>query len=367
MVFNLSVPGLQFEGLKTMQLPMLILKRLIVAMLLLTVGCSELTEDFISPSIDAETASMLTNLLAGGETDAFQVMLGEKLLVSWGEVDSRTNAASVRKSLVSGLFGIAIDKGFVNPNETLKTLGIREKTMRLSSTEETATVLDLLKARSGVYLPSIGESPGMADRKPARGSVGPGEAFYYNNWDFNVLGTIFENETDIDIGAAFNNWIALPLGMQDFQASDVRYQEEAFTEHRMYRFYISARDLARFGSLYTNKGRWQGEQVIPESWIADTFTKYSEVPYASNVDGYGYLWWIDSEKGRFWAEGSGGQYLMVDPQRKLVMVSRNDTGIELLGYNFHNPFAKAVPFEEIDQLWDIVAAVADHINLSASD
>lgn len=346
---------------------MLMLKRLILAMLLLTGGCSEPTEDFISPSIDAETTSMLANLLAGGETDALQVMLGEELLVSWGEVDARTNAASVRKSLVSGLFGIAIDKGLLDPNETLKTLGIQEEATPLSATEETATVLDLLKARSGVYLPAIGESPGMIDRKPARGSFGPGEEFYYNNWDFNVLGTIFETETGIALGAAFNQWIAQPLGMQDFQASDVRYQEETYTDHRMYRFYISARDLARFGSLYANEGRWQGKQVIPETWITDTFTKYSEVPYASNVDGYGYLWWIDSQKSRFWAEGSGGQYLIVDPQRKLVMVARNDTSIGLLGYNFHNPFAIATPFEEIDQLWDIIAVAADRINLSASE
>lgn len=56
----------------------------------------------------------------------------------------------------------------------------------------------------------------MIDRKPARGSFGPGEEFYYNNWDFNVLGTIFETETGIALGVAFNQWIAQPLGMQDF-------------------------------------------------------------------------------------------------------------------------------------------------------
>src|SRR6266436_1013879 len=58
--------------------------------------------------------------------------------------------------------------------------------------EKRATIADLLKARSGVYHPAVAETEWMKARRPARGSHLPGAIWYYNNWDFNALGTIFE-------------------------------------------------------------------------------------------------------------------------------------------------------------------------------
>ena len=117
---------------------------------------------------------------------------------------------------------------------------------------------------------------------------------------------------------------------------------------------MSARDLARFGALYVNEGSWQGAQIIPSYWIDQTLTKYSEVPYASDVDGYGYLWWIDTEEGRYWAEGSGGQYLMIDPVQQLVMVTLNDRDLKLFNLRLHNPTVAAATFEEVDDIWNEV-------------
>ena len=56
----------------------------------------------------------------------------------------------------------------------------------------------------------------MKKNRPARGSHAPGTFRYYNNWDFNVLGTIFEKRTGLKIGEAFYQRIAKPIGMQDF-------------------------------------------------------------------------------------------------------------------------------------------------------
>ena len=216
--------------------------------------------------------------------------------------------------------------------------------------------MNLLQARSGIYLPTLGESPGMVERKPARGSASPGEIFYYNNWDFNVLGTIFEKQTGMTLGSAFTEWIALPIGMEDFEPADVHYQADEISGHRMYRFYMSARDLARFGRLYTSHGKWGTQSIIPEEWVAATFTKYSEVSYSSSADGYGLLWWIDSAANVFMAEGSGGQFLFVSPDRNLVMVTLNDRGISFLGRKFHNPLARSASYTEAKRLWDIVLA-----------
>jgi CubicO group peptidase (beta-lactamase class C family) len=86
-----------------------------------------------------------------------------------------------------------------------------------------ARVVDLLRARSGVYHLVDFETESMRKSRPARGSHAPGTFWYYNNWDFNVLGTIFEKKTGLKIGAAFYRRIAKPIGMQDFQPGDVFY------------------------------------------------------------------------------------------------------------------------------------------------
>ena len=92
----------------------------------------------------------------------------------------------------------------------------------------------------------------MKRRRPSRGVFLPGERWYYNNWDFNVLGTIFELETNISIGQAFKEWISDPIGMQDFRAEDVHYRWEKASLYPAYPFWVSARDLTRFGHCICN-------------------------------------------------------------------------------------------------------------------
>ena len=64
-------------------------------------------------------------------------------------------------------------------------------------------VVDLLRARSGVYHPVDFETALMKKNRPERGSHARGTFWYYNNWDFNALGTIFEKEAGLKIGEAF--------------------------------------------------------------------------------------------------------------------------------------------------------------------
>lgn len=85
---------------------------------------------------------------------------------------------------------------------------------------------------------------------------------------------------------------------------------------------MSARDLARFGQLCLNGGRWGDIQVVPESWIAESFQAYSEVRPGV---GYGYMWWIMPDSS-FMATGTGGQKLRIYPALKLVLVNRVFTG-----------------------------------------
>jgi len=146
---------------------------------------------------------------------------------AWGDITRNYQCHSMRKSLISALYGIYVADGKIDTSRTLKELGIDDYTP-LTETEKQATVADLLKARSGVYIPAAGEAPSMKAMRPERGSHLPGTFWYYNNWDFNALGTIFDIETgEESIYQAFKTRIADPIGMQDYPIEDLRYSYES--------------------------------------------------------------------------------------------------------------------------------------------
>ncbi len=98
---------------------------------------------------------------------------------------------------------------------------------------------------------------------------------------------------------------------------------------------MSAHDLAKFGTLYLNEGRWKGKQIIPESWIEASTRSYSEINPRMNI-GYGLLWRVleknENRSGKsFYHTGAGIHMLAVYPKSKLVFVHRVDTESE---FNF---------------------------------
>ena len=74
-----------------------------------------------------------------------------KLAAEWGSTTLKIQSHSVRKSLLSALCGIAVEKGFLDVDATLEEIGIDDRPPVLSRAEKQATVLDLLKSRSGIY------------------------------------------------------------------------------------------------------------------------------------------------------------------------------------------------------------------------
>jgi CubicO group peptidase (beta-lactamase class C family) len=246
------------------------------------------------------------------------------VVASWGETEADILLNSARKSLLSALIGIAVANGQMRLDATLDLLRIDDNPPSLSQAEKQATVRDLLEARSGVYHPANYETPGMAALRPARGSHPPGTFWYYNNWDFNALGTIYEHATGTSVFVGFARQIAAPIGMQDFDPAKCRYSGGADSVYPAYLFYASARDLARFGLLFLHLGRWGDKQIIPASWVQESTTPYSTTDRGA---GYGYLWRtskpsaeIHTPPGSYWAEGNGGQMVFVIPAYDLVVV-----------------------------------------------
>lgn len=220
---------------------------------------------------------------------------------------------------------------------TLEQLGMDDNEPRLTASEKQATVGDLLKARSGVYHPALYETEAMKARRPARGSHAPGSFYYNNNWDFNALGTIYEKAAGMSVFAAFEQYLAKPLQMEDFHLEDTQYVRGSDSIHPAYAFRMSARDMARFGLLFLHKGRWRDRQLVPADWVVESTRTYSAASATNGLiyAGYGYLWWTDWESRNlenvalppdiFSARGAGGHYILIAPALDLVIVHRVDT------------------------------------------
>ena len=288
------------------------------------------------PELSAfECRSSIENYVeAETDFDAVVVFRNGELVMKWGAYDRAMNSASVRKSVISVLYGIAAERGLVDPDASLEEIEVGDSKQPLTETEKSATIRDLLQARSGVYLDSIGLPESWREVRPSRGAYDPGEYWYYNNWDFNALATIFEKTTGLSVGEAIAEWLAEPLQMQTFCSDHVTYESADYTEHEMWRVYISALDLGLIGNMMAQRGTYESEQIVAESWAEASFESYSEVrEVRSDLDysGYGYPWWLDGDTNTVWADGSGGQFMIINPQTGTVVVTRNNTGQSIPG------------------------------------
>ena len=268
------------------------------------------------------------------DTAAVMIVAGGLVVDEWGDTATTFNIHSIRKSLLSAMYGIHVADGTIDVTKTMEDLGIDDNEPSLTPTERQASVHDLLKARSGIYHPALYETASMAAARPVRGSHEPGTFWYYNNWDFNALGTIFERLTKTNLFHEFKARIAVPVGMQDYRVEDTQYVTGRDSVYPAYPFRLTARDMARFGLLFRRNGRWGWRQVVPATWVRESVTSYSD---AGRSGGYGYMWWVavggrhlpdvTMPDGSYSARGAGGHYILVVPAYDLVIVHRVDTDI----------------------------------------
>jgi CubicO group peptidase (beta-lactamase class C family) len=264
-------------------------------------------------------------------TSSLLVLRDGATVVELGDATRASYVASVRKSLLSILFGIQVAAGRVRLDATLGDLAI-DDVGGLLPIERTARLRDLLTSRSGVYHPP--SSPGSDEHAfPARGTRTPGQYFLYNNWDFNAAGAIFEKISGVTVFEAFEQHLAGPLGFDDYDPTRQRMLGDAEkSAFPAYHLFLSARDLAKIGLLMAAEGRWEGRQLVPREWvgqITSAHVRRADMAPATgfgNCD-YGYLWWLPRDAGPQWegsflAAGNYGQFLLVLPAIGSVIVHR---------------------------------------------
>jgi len=292
------------------------------------------SDEEAKPWHNAKAQAFYRYLVDSTKITGLMIVHKGKVVFEFGDVSEVSYIASCRKSVLSMLYGEYVENGTIKLNKTVADLGL-DDVGGLLPIERTATVEDIISARSGVYHKE-GYPGGMQEYAPERGSVKPGSYWLYSNWDFNVAGYIFEQETGKNIYDEVEVKLANPLGMQDWDRSLQHKQgDTTISRYLAYPMWFSTRDMARLGLLMLNKGKWKDQQVISAAWVDEMLkqrTTYEELNHNvpvfrdSGVNyGYGYMWWLweavsdPRYEGAYSAKGAMGQNITVYPAIETVL------------------------------------------------
>lgn len=270
--------------------------------------------------------------------DSLLVVRGGDLVYEWyaasDGITSLHNVKSVTKSVTSALVGIALDTGdlasideslgFILP-EIFSTVDDRHK--------RTITIGDLLTMRSGLSWAEYGRSavqltasPNWIDyilEHPLEHE--PGNHFNYSTGDTQLIAAALQKLTAMPLLDYADMYLFRPLGItRRAWAADPQGINIGGAELQ-----LTARDMAKFGYLYLNHGLWDGEQVIPDTWVNQSHTPQVELDRRGNECedlAYGLLWWLRSQGGHASgiAVGYGGQFVYVIPALDMVVVMTGD-------------------------------------------
>lgn len=272
-----------------------------------------------------------------------------RILFQYGDISENSYIASCRKSVLAMMYGKYINSGQIRLDKSLAQLGM-DDVGGLSPMEKTATIRDVISARSGVFH-AASNSGDYLEYAPPRGSVSPGAYWLYSNWDFNAAGYIFEREAGRNIYNELEEQLAVPLQMQDWRRDlQAKDSDPARSRYDAYAMWFSTRDMARLGLLMLRGGKWKGRQIIDASWVEELTrqrTPCSEVNAhipayrgAPFCLGYGYMWWLwerapnDGMVGGYSALGSLGQSITVFPKIDTV-----------IAYKTKDAYERDTPFE----------------------
>ena len=267
------------------------------------------------------------------QTTGLMIIVGGECIFKYGDIEKVSYIASCRKSVLSILYGKYVKNGTINLNKTLGELGFTDHG-GLLPIEQSAKVLHLIQARSGIYHPASNSGSALDNPKrvPERGSVTPGTKFLYNNWDFNAAGSVFEQLTGKSVFEAVDEDLAKPLGFQDWDLSRHRHTGNmSRSMHPAYHLHLSTRDMARIGYLMLRKGEWEEKRIISKDWHRKMISQHTKPEETSKNKrfGYGLMWWIYNDenpalKGAYAAHGAMGQYITIIPELDMVIAHKTD-------------------------------------------
>jgi CubicO group peptidase (beta-lactamase class C family) len=294
------------------------------------------------------------------DTQAFLVIQDDNLLYEryfkGQRRDSIVTSFSVAKSFTSALIGIAIHEGYIKSAEDPITDYIPELAERDPRFRD-IRIRDLLMMASGLRFTEKGGLPSTNDgsltysfddlRKLALTETKivepPRKTFVYNDYNPILLGIILERTTGQPVTTYLQEKIWSPVGME-YDGSWSMDREEKGFEKMSAGINARAIDFAKLGRLYLNDGNWNGVQIMPSEWVAESTSSNGLVPY------YGYFWWVppcSADSREYMALGNHGQFIFVSPEKSLIIVRNGEEyGLEGAGEEWGDvfcQFANAMP------------------------
>ena len=239
---------------------------------------------------------------------------------------SLLNSFSIAKSIMATLVGIAIEEGRIALDSTVA----RYRPELASTPYGAVTVKSLVMMTSGLA-DRTSLLPGRAQYyygddlhqviEGAHAESRPANGWRYSEADVQVLGFVLEAAVGKTVSEYLSEKLWKPLGMESpaLWAMD----RKGGIEKTFCCISARARDFARFGRLYLERGSWNGEQIVPASWIARDV-----VPGVRTPDGYTHrhLWWMpEGDEGDYYAYGHNGQYVYVNPKARTVIVKFSES------------------------------------------
>lgn len=233
---------------------------------------------------------------------------------------------SMAKSITSILIGCALDDSLIKSiNEPI----INYIPELNNNGFEHVTIKHLLQMTSTLkfnesYFNPFGHAASFYYGRNLRKAIGklktkgiPGTEFEYVSGNTQLLGLVLERSLKgKTVTQYFQEKLWTPLEME-YDASWSIDKKKNGIEKTFCCINARARDFAKIGRLYLNKGKWNGKQLISEKWVEES-TKIDITE--GSADYYQYQWWLPSSSGDFMAEGILGQYIYVDPIKNIVIV-----------------------------------------------
>ena len=245
-------------------------------------------------------------------------LIGERYAEGF-EKSSYGTSWSMAKSFYASLIGISIDRGEINSLDDK----VADYLDYFGDQRAEISLRDLLDMTSGLEMPDhehenmffsgdhLAYARDVGVEKPA------GQKFEYNNVNSMLLADILEQATGQKADVLLKQRVFDKIGLTDVTL----WQDSAGNPLTYCCVDTTARQYSRFGLLFARSGNWNGEQIISEDYVNQTFSKVWGGLESSTIEqdrGYSLHWWIsrhDEEAVIFNASGKFGQYIFVDRQK----------------------------------------------------
>lgn len=236
------------------------------------------------------------------------------------------DSASVTKSIVSVLVGIAIDKGFLSSVDVpLTRLFPEHEFMSLDANKKKLTIKNLLTMTSGYDCRYQGGERQLMDMRKSNDWVRymldmpvihePGTRFSYCSGNFHLLAGIISKTTRLCPKEFAQKHLFTPLGIKEsIWPTDPKGINFGWGD-----LHLHPKDMAKIGYLFLKKGRWKNIQIVSSRWVRQSTQIHTR---SSDNEYYGLSWWIrpTPEPGIYEALGRGGQRIIVWPAKNIVVV-----------------------------------------------